>query len=352
MTRSKPIEFPVGLLYLTDQLGSELTDRLNEMEPFEDSKGQLLKIVAEHVLITEMDVDYKTRYKVLIDRCSHLLPQAIGAFMIFAHQGVHVINNPLSFQYFISTKDVGYAICKALGVRIPETIVLPPKENPALKEPELYQHHRPFEWEEIIERVGFPAFLKPAEGRGARKCWKVNTPDELIYHYNESGTDVMTLQAAVPSNHEWQVRCLCLGRTIIPIKFTFRYLDGSTYEYEEDFLSPETGKMVLDQAKVINRAFGYEMNSVEFMIDKEGIPWAIDFNNPVPDGRIKALGSVYFNDYIEGLKKLVTEIAFDPPEYPFLPAEVNRMAEIARKTIPPEKRFELALAEANKYYKW
>lgn len=352
MTRAKVADFPVGLLYLADELGQTLTDRLNETEPFRDRRGRWLKIVAEHVEITEMDVDYRTKYRVLVDRCSHILPQAIGAFMIFAHQGVHVINNPLSFQYFIATKDVGFAVCRALGVSVPDTIVLPQQKNRFLKEPTQFRYHRHFDWDSIIQRIGFPAFLKPAEGRGARKVWKVRNEEELLHYYNESGEDVMTLQKAVPSEHEWQVRCLCLGRKIIPIKYTFRPNDWSTYEYEENFLSPETGRRVLEQAKVINRAFGYEMNSVEFIIDSEGEPWAIDFNNPVPDGRPKALGPVYFNDYVEGLKARVLEIAHDPPPYPFLPAEVNRLSEIARLSKPPAEKFALALAEADKYYRW
>ncbi|MBI4872074.1 MAG: hypothetical protein HY814_10970 [Candidatus Riflebacteria bacterium] len=352
MSQSRPLDFPVGLLYLDDELGTVLTQRLNETEPFRDSTGSLRKLVAEHIEIAEMDVDHRTKYRVLVDRCSHLLPQAIGAFMMFAHQGVHVINNPLSFQYFIATKDVGFHICRSLGISVPDTIVLPPHTNPALRDPKYFRYHRHFDWAAIIRRLGFPAYLKPAEGRGARKCWKVHNADELLHYYNQSGSDVMTLQRAVESGHEWQVRCLCLGRKIIPIKYTFRALDASTYEYEEGFLSPETGRLVLDQAKVINRAFGYEMNSVEFMLDSQGQPWAIDFNNPVPDGRRKQLGEVFFNDYVNGLLDRVLEVAKDPPPYPFLPAEVNRYAEIARLDKSPAEKFRLALDEANKYYRW
>ena len=66
----------------------------------------------------------------------------------------------------------------------------------------------------------------------------------------------------------------------------------SRYFFEEAFLSAETGRKVLDYAKVINRAFGYEMNPIEFIIDRQGEPWAIDFNNPVPDSRREVLGEV------------------------------------------------------------
>ncbi|MBI4872407.1 MAG: hypothetical protein HY814_12675 [Candidatus Riflebacteria bacterium] len=348
----KTQDYPVGLLYLDDELGTELHKRLNATIPFQDKDGVWKKVVAEHIEITEMDIDHRAKYRVLVDRCSHLLPQAVSAFMMFAHQGVHVVNNPLSFQYFIATKDFGFHVCRALGISVPDTIVLPPKVNPYLKDPRYFRYHRHFDWDSIIQRIGFPAYLKPAEGRGARNCWKVRNADELLHYYDQSGSDVMTLQRAVPSPHEWQVRCLCLGRKIVPIKYTFRDRDWSTYEYSEGFLSPETGHKVLEQAKIINRVFGYEMNSIEFMLDEQGEPWAIDFNNPVPDGRRDKLGEVYFNDYVNGLLDLVLEVARENPPYPFLPSELNTYAEIARMDCPTKEKYRLALEEANKYYRW
>jgi len=91
------------------------------------------------------------------------------------------------------------------------------------------------------------------------------------------------------------------------------------------------------------------MNSVEFMIDNNGTPWAIDFNNPVPDGRLRALGSVFFNDYQNAFIERVKEVVFNKPKYLFLP-NLNNYSEIAQMDISKKEKFELAVKEANKYY--
>ena len=167
--------------------------------------------------------------------------------------------------------------------------------------------------------------------------------------WDESGERIMTLQKKVPTSNEWQVRCICVGRTIIPIKYVFRAQDASEYIYDENFLTIEQGKRIVDSCRIINRAFGYEMNSVEFFIDDQGVPWAIDFNNPVPDGRLEKLGEIFFNDYIDGFVQLCKDSAASGEPSPFLP-RLNEYAAIAREPIPRSERFAKALALANEYY--
>ena len=126
-------------------------------------------------------------------------------------------------------------------------------------------------------------------------------------------------------------------------------MDMSEYIFDPDFLTPEQGKKIIESSRIINRAFGYEMNSIEFIIDKNGEPWAIDFNNPIPDGRANVLGPVFFNDYQNAFIERAIEIAKYRPKYLFLP-KLNEFSEIAQMKISKEEKFDLALAEANKYY--
>lgn len=343
----KTLDYNVGLLYLKNKFGDDLLERLNDYSTFQRN-GESIKIKAEHVRIHEVDIDFRTKYSLFIDRCSHRIPQAVGLFMIFAFRGVEVINNPLSFHYFIANKDAAFAMAKSLGIPVPQTFILPSHDTPQLKQDE-YLFHEPFNWLSMVEEVGFPCLLKPAKGQAALDVNIVSDLNELWHHYNLSGNKVMTLQQKVPSNHDWHVRCLCIGRKIIPIKFIFRNQDASEYIFDEDFLNDETGKKVVECARILNRLFGYEMNSVEFIIDPDGVPWAIDFNNPVPDSRREMLGDIYYNDYLEAMVELVVDKSRLNKKGSFLPG-INEFSEIAGLDIPVEEKYGKALAAANEYY--
>lgn len=341
-------EFNIGLLHFNNQFGLDLEERLNNLETFTDKDGNTVKINAEHVAVHEIDLDFKTKYSMIIDRGSHRFKQGIGILMTYAFKGVYVINNPLSFHFFIDNKDVGYSIANELGIKVPPTFTLPPHTTPGFEE-ENFKYHKIFDWEGMMEKIGFPCIIKPAGGRAAIAVNTAYNMEELHYHYNQSGEMIMTVQKIVDTETDWHVRCICVGKKIVPIKYIFRKMDGSEYIYDEEFLTPEQGKKVIESTRIINRAFGYEMNSVEFMIDKEGELWAIDFNNPIPDGRASVLGSVFYNDYQNAFVERAIEIAKNKPEYLFLP-KLNEFSKIAQMDISKEEKYLLALEEANKYY--
>ncbi len=342
-------KFSVGILHIKEQFALDLIERINALLPAKNKKGLLVKIEAEQLVFREASMDFRGKYDLIIDRGSHLLRHNIGIFMSLAFQGVYIINNPLSFHYFISNKDVGYSLAHSLGIHVPPSYVLP-AHNRYLFEEETFIANHSLPWDIILGSTGLPCYIKPAEGRGGFDVYKVDNKKKLLIHYSESGNKVMTVQKAIESPYPWHIRCLCIGKKIIPIKYIFQINDQSKYIYDLDFLTCEQGQRVIDSSKIINRVFGYEMNSIEFILDKNGIPWAIDFNNPIPDAREKVLGEIYYKDYIEAIISRIKEIALSPDSrYTFLP-ELNPYAEIARMDIPREEKFTLALAKANEYY--
>jgi len=341
-------EFNVGILAFNEKIAEDLQDKLNKTEPFEDIDGYLWKIKGENIFIHEIDITYETKYKVILDRRSHILKHAMGILMFYAYSGVYIINNPLSFYYFKSNKDCAFGMMHRLGINIPKTCILPPYITPLLS-PDEFKYHLEINWEKIVSYVGFPCYIKPAAGRGAINVNKALNLQELRDFYSQSGEEIMVVQQAIQSPYEWQLRCLCIGRKIIPMKYIFRTEDRSEYIFAEDFLSPDTGQMVMNICKVINRAFGYEMNTIEFIIDEEGIPWAIDFNNPVPDARPRTLGEIFYRDYLESLYNHILYIAKNKISFSFLP-ELNVYSEISRMPLTKEEKFKKALEVAGKYY--
>jgi hypothetical protein len=340
--------FRIGLLYFQEAFSKELEFRLKQIHPAQDHNGEPLKFEVEHIPISEYNLDGPPRYDLVLDRASHYFPLGKSMFMMMAYRGTHIINNPFSFHYFISRKDMGYYMAHQLGVHVPETYVLPMQETPHFKKDD-FVHHRHFNWNQIIERVGFPCFIKPANGRGARGVHECANADELLSAYEDSGTEVMVVQSKVDSPYPWQVRCLCLGRQILITKYIFRKFDQSEYLEDENFLSDDVIEQVVNQSRVINRSMGYEMNSVEFYLDENHTPWAIDFNNPIPDGRLEALGPYWYESYLCAMMQMILKATQRPDRPDFIP-DVNPYANIARLDIPREKRFQKALSLANEYY--
>ncbi len=339
--------YRVGMLHFSDHFGQDLLDRLNTLTPFYDDRGNHVKIAAEHLHITELSLDYSTPYQLIVDQRSHNLDQAVGILNIFAFRGVKIINNPFSFHYFIKRKDLGYAMIRDLGIPVPETFILPLHTSPDLG-PGDFKFHHWVNWGKIARRIGFPCLLKPSDGRGASGVCIVNNMDELITEYNKSGSRLMMIQAHIRSPHPWHVRCLCIGRNILPIKFEFGTGDQSRYIFDKNFLEPDIQNRMIEYSQIINRTIGYDVNSVEFIIDADGIPWAIDFTNPVPDSRREVLGEIYYEHYLSAMGDLVRDTARKPHPQ-FLP-DLNHFAEIARSSYSKEEKIRHALALTADYY--
>ena len=64
-------------------------------------------------------------------------------------------------------------------------------------------------------------------------------------------------------------------------------------------------------ARTINLALGYEMNTIEFAI-KDGVPYAIDFLNPACDFERDRITQFYFEIAVERMARLVIDRALNP----------------------------------------
>jgi hypothetical protein len=83
------------------------------------------------------------------------------------------------------------------------------------------------------------------------------------------------------------------------------YLSGEQYVHDPGYLSPEVAARVGQDVLTLNRALGYDINTVEFAI-KDDIPYAIDFMNPAPDAELASVGKFYH----EWLVSAVTDLVF------------------------------------------
>jgi hypothetical protein len=263
-------------------------------------------VIAEYAKLGGTKMNEPCAYAVLIDRISHEIPYYRAYLKNAMLQGAYVINNP--FWWSADDKFFEASLATQLGVASPRTMVLPMKAYPeGVVSESLRNLVYPMDWGAITDYVGLPAILKDTWGGGWKHVYKVNTVDELIHAYDQTGTLCMVLQEFI----EWDqyVRCICVGQeNILPIKY-----DPSVRRYlvEHNHLSPELGERIIHDARLLNRALGYDMNSVEFAV-RDGVPYAIDFMNPAPDMDINSITPHYFEWAVKSMADLAIEMAFDP----------------------------------------
>jgi hypothetical protein len=61
-------------------------------------------------------------------------------------------------------------------------------------------------------------------------------------------------------------------------------------------------------ARTLCRALGYDLNTVEFAVEK-GVPYAIDFLNPAPDADVNSVGQENFDWIVNAVAEMAVKLA-------------------------------------------
>jgi len=262
-------------------------------------------VSAEMVKLGGTRMGEPSPYRVIVDRISHEVEYYRGYLKHAVLHGTYVINNP--FWWTADDKYFNYSVMSRLGVAIPKTVLLPQKGYPAdveLTSESLRNLDYPVDWEGLLDYVGRPAILKPFSGGGWKHVYKVNDAAELIAAYDKTAPYCMTLQEFV--HFDKYVRCFTFGKTdIIPVQYDPH---ERKYIVNHEYLPSELGARVVKDARTINQALGYEMNTIEFAI-QDGVPYAIDFLNPAPDFERDRITQHYFDLVLDKMSRLVIDRA-------------------------------------------
>ncbi|KXK03319.1 MAG: glutathione synthase/ribosomal protein S6 modification glutaminyl transferase-like protein [Acidobacteria bacterium OLB17] len=274
-------------------------------------------VIAEMVTVGGIREDEPKRYDVIIDRISHEVPYYRAMLKRMALEGTYIINNP--FWWSADDKFFNYSLAKKIGVAVPKTVLLPQQSYiKDITSESLRNLEFPLNWQEIVDYIGFPAFLKPHDGGGWKNVSKLHSTDDLLREYNESGTLCMTLQEGI--EYDQFVRCYCVGKEkvlIMPYDPSKPYLSGMQYVNIDNYLSPELHARVESDVKKLCTALGYDLNTVEFAI-KDGVPYAIDFMNPAPDAELASVGEYNHRWIVDNMTEFVLkklESGFEVPDY-------------------------------------
>ena len=260
-------------------------------------------VTAEYVKLGGIRMAEPCEYRVIIDRISHEVPFYRAYLKNAVLSGAIIINNP--FWWSADDKFFNYCLAERMGIAVPRTVLLPQKSyKQGVVDESLRNLKYPLDWEEILDYVGLPCFMKPHDGGGWRGVSKINSPRELFEKYDQSGTDVMVLQEGIAFDH--YVRCYTIGkRDVWPMPYDPVF---QRYLVVEDYLDPEVDERCRRDAVRICEALGYDINTVEFAV-KDGVPYAIDYMNPAPDADWWSVGSVYFDWMVQKVADLAVEQA-------------------------------------------
>ena len=265
----------------------ELVKRLNLSIPV---GGDIVDFNVDRVTVEPYYLRQPVRYDVVLDRLTHWFQTSrewIKKAVIM--DGLYVLNNPWSLQSM--EKHTTYCAMMKLGMPIPETWMIPPKErltdNPDVH-PTMERYGRKWELEEIGERLGYPFFMKPYDGGAWVGVSRIDNPQQLRRAYEESGKRVMHLQKAVDP-FDLFVRAIGIGPQVHIVKYDPAAPLHDRYKVDFFFVDGEEWSVLTDTCLTINAFFGWEFNSCESLRDKNGVFCPIDFANACPDFQVTSL---------------------------------------------------------------
>ena len=263
-------------------------DILSELDLAIPMGKDTVRVEVDRVMIEPFGLREPSRYDVVIDRLTHWYHTSrewIKKAVIL--DDLYVFNNPWSVQSM--EKQTSYCAMIKLGMPIPNTWLIPPKEYEDLPDLEatLAKYAKLFDLSDVGKSVGYPSFMKPYDGGGWVGVSKVDDDETLTEAYEKSGRFVMHLQQGVVP-YERFVRCIGLGPQIRVVEYDPSQPLHERYRKEASFLRDEDAELLRNITLTINSFFGWDFNSCECLA-KDGTWHPIDFANPCPDSQVTSL---------------------------------------------------------------
>jgi hypothetical protein len=263
----------------------ELVQRLDLAIPH---KKDTVRFEVERVQVEPFDLRYKPSYDLVIDRLTHWFNTSREWIKkIAVMDDVYVLNNPWSIQSM--EKHTSYAAMMRLGMPIPETWMIPPKEytDEGDTRVTVQRYNKLFSLTSVGEKVGYPAFLKPYDGGGWVGVTRVTDERSLHGAYDKSGTRVQHLQAAVK---DWDlfVRAIGVGPQVNIVRYNPDAPLHDRYMVDFDYVNGDEHLHLQRLCRTINGFFGWDFNSCE-SLRSGGTFFPIDFANACPDSQVTSL---------------------------------------------------------------
>ncbi len=284
----------VGILHGKEtEFSDSLIARINEKKADH--------IHAELIKIGDIQLDCRCPYQLIVDRISYKVPYYASFLKTALLSGTYLINDP--FWFDTSDHFFNFGLVSRLGIAVPRTVCLPSHSyDPQVVNADLGNMIFPLDWDKVIDYIGLPALMKPYDDLGWQNEVIIRTKDEMLHHYNQSGTAIMILQEMI--EYERFIRCFVIGKKhVLPMPY-----DPAKHEFLKSDVKLEPELKLLLQSKSIQicQVLGYDMNAVDFAISKKET-YAIDFMNPVPAVDSKRIGQQHFDWVVEHMSEIIID---------------------------------------------
>jgi hypothetical protein len=273
----------IGLLLGTEEDWSTAFETLlRAVDPVVEHDGERHDFTLERVTIEPFDLRMRPRHSLVIDRLAHwyYVPRE-WIKKIALMDDVYLLNNPFTFQAM--EKHAAYCAMMRLGLKVPETWLIPYKEPPA-DERFAYtaaRYNQPFDLEPIADHIGYPLYMKPFDGGAWVGVSRIRDARELHARYDESGRRLMHLQASV-EGFDVFARSLSIGAETMVMRFEPDRPLHDRYQVQHQFLDAAAGDEVVTISRTVNAFFRWEFNSCEMLV-RGGEVHPIDYANACPD---------------------------------------------------------------------
>jgi glutathione synthase/RimK-type ligase-like ATP-grasp enzyme len=272
-------------------------------------------LTAEYVQLGGTKLNEPVPYRVVLDRMSHEVPYYAVYLKMAALQGTYCINN--TFWRSADDKFFGYAIAEKLGIGEPKTVVLPNCGYADDVTSESLRNLWPTDFTMYLDYVGTPCIMKPAFGGGWKDVHKIQSLEELLFNYNNSGTKTMMLQEFI--SWDTYIRVPTIGRRWArAIQYDPAPLAMGGYDQDYDALPRGLRDTAEELSLKLNQALGYDMNAVEFAV-KDGLFYGIDLTNYTPDMDYRSFKDAHFPWAVEKMAELAVEKALSHEPTPAVP---------------------------------
>lgn len=242
----------------------------------------------ERVTIEPFYLRQPVRYAVLLDRLTHWYHTSREWIKkAVVHDDLYVFNNPFTLQSM--EKHTSYAAMMRLGLPVPRTVLLPPKEYDSQPDLQvtLEQYARLFDLAEVGKEIGYPCFMKPFDGGAWRGVTRIENEQQLRAVYENSGRSIMHLQEAIEP-FDLFVRALAVGPQVNIIRYDPSAPMHDRYKVDFNVIGASDWQLLSDMVLTINSFFNWDFNSCE-ALRKDGEFYAIDFANACPDSQVTSL---------------------------------------------------------------
>jgi hypothetical protein len=245
-------------------------------------RGETHELTTERIVHEPFDLRYKPRYQLIIDRLAwwYDVPREWLKKLALMDE-VYLLNNPFTFQAM--EKHSAYCALMRLGIKVPETWLIPhklPPDNPRYV-PMAERYSPEFDLDYVAEQVGYPLYMKPFDGGMWVGVTRIESSEELHRAYEESGERLMHLQAAV-DDFDVFTRSLSIGPQTRIMQYDPSAHGHYRYSVDTDVLDPDLHREVETIGRLVNAFFRWEFNSCEVIV-KDGEAFPIDYANASPD---------------------------------------------------------------------